>query len=240
VKIRLVLFDIDDTLLPTTETFWAALEEVVRARYGAEAPDALETVLRLLHFFGTNEYRGFLRALCAERGLQGDALALEHEALCRTYKEAYARRIRPREGAHQALEELVAEGRLLGVISNGRPRFQKMKLDRAGLLPFFRGPVLVSGDFPPGFDKPSPRLFEEALSRVGVPAGAAAFVGDRTADVIGANLAGLWVLRYLTPEQPAHPVALRTATPHATVTRVAEIPGALRELERRAAPPRAT
>jgi HAD superfamily hydrolase (TIGR01549 family) len=231
VKIRLVLLDIDDTLLPTSQTFWAALEEVLGARYGAEAPEALETVLRLLQFFGTNEYRGFLRAMCAERGLAGAELTSELEALSRAYKTAYARLLTARAGTTEALEKLTAQGRLLGVISNGRPAFQRLKLERTGLMPFFRGPVLVSGDFPAGYAKPSPRLFEEALSLTQTPPMAAAFVGDRTADVIGANLAGLWTIRFLVPEQPSGPVALKCATPHATVKTVAEIPSAVASLE---------
>jgi HAD superfamily hydrolase (TIGR01549 family) len=231
VRIGLVLLDIDDTLLPTTETLWQALEEVLSGRYGDEAPGSLETVLRLLHFFGTNEYRGFLRALCVERGLAGSALQHEHEALCRAYKQAYAARIAARPGASEALSRLSREGRLLGVISNGRPAFQRMKLERSGLWQFIDGPFLVSGDFPPSFAKPSPGLFEEALHKTGLSARAAAFVGDRTADIIGANLAGIWAIRYLAPEQAPAPPALRTAKPHAEISGIEEIPEAIARLE---------
>jgi HAD superfamily hydrolase (TIGR01509 family) len=169
--------------------------------------------------------------MCAERGLAGPALTSELEPLARAYKAAYARLLSARAGTTEALEKLTTQGRLLGVISNGRPAFQRMKLERCGLMPFFQGPVLVSGDFPAGYAKPSPRLFEEALSRTHTAPRAAAFVGDRTADVIGANLAGLWTIRYLAPEQPPAPAALRCAQPHATVETVAEIPNAVASLE---------
>lgn len=230
-RIELVLLDIDDTLLPTTSTFWGALEEVLRARYPNDADEALQTVLRLVNFFGTNEYRGFLQGLCAERGLTGSALQAEHTGLCQAYKAAYARRIAPRPGSRAVLRRLAREGRQLGVVSNGRPGFQRMKLERSGLGGLFRGPILVSGDYPPSFAKPAPGLFLEALRQTGLRPDQVAFVGDRTADVIGANLAGLWSIRYWAPEQAQAPVALRLAQPDASLRGLDELEGVIAALE---------
>lgn len=229
--IRLVLCDIDDTLLPSTETFWAAVQEVLDLRYGEQAAALTEQVLRLVYYFGTTEYRGFWLALCAERGLPLAEREREHEALTQAYKEAYGRRIAARAGARETLQRLRAEGRTLGVISNGRTPFQQMKLERSNLLDLFDGPVLVSGDFHEGAAKPSPHLFQEALRRTGIEASETVFLGDRTADVIGGNLAGLWVVRYDAPEQAPAPATLRTAQPHATIRRMDELHDVLRILD---------
>jgi HAD superfamily hydrolase (TIGR01509 family) len=221
--IRLVLFDVDDTLLPTTETFWAAVQEVLHARYGAGADEAVQQVLRLVSYFGTTEYRGFFLGLCAERGLSGAAREAEHAALCAAYKSAYADRVVARPGARECLEALRAQGRSLGVVSNGRSAFQRMKLERSGLADLLDGPILVSGDFPPSYAKPSPLLFEHALRQTGLRPNECVFIGDRTEDVIGGRLAGLWVVRYETLLHPPGPAALRSAQPHATVSDPAEI-----------------
>ena len=232
--IRLVLLDVDDTLLPSTTTFWGAVQEVLDARYPDE-PLLASLVLRLVYYFGTTEYRGFWLALCAERGLNGPARLAEHEALCAAYKAAYARRISARPGAAEFLAALRARGRIVGIVSNGRAAFQRMKLMRTGLLPFVDGPLLVSGDFPPSHEKPTARMFEEALARTAVAAHEALFVGDRTEDVIGGNLAGLWTVRFEAPEQPPAPPGLRVAQPHASAPDIAALLGIVEHLEARSA-----
>lgn len=229
--IRLVLLDIDDTLLPTTETFWAAVEEVLRGRYGDEADELQQLVLRLVYFFGTTEYRGFWLAFCAERGLEGEAQKAEHEALTRAYKAAYARRITARTGARETLMRLSGEGRTIGVVSNGRTPFQRMKLSRSGLADLIDGPLLVSGDFPDGTEKPGPGLFEEALRRTSHEPREALFVGDRTDDVIGGNLAGIYVVRFHTPHQSPAPPMLKIAQPYATIDALDELHALLARLD---------
>lgn len=234
--IRLVLLDVDDTLLPSTTTFWSAIQEVLAARYPEAADDLGSLLLRLVHYFGTTEYRGFLLALCAERGLLGDARRAEHHALCAAYKAAYARLVTARPGAAPLLASLRSRAVCVGIVSNGRAPFQRMKLARSGLLGFIDGPLLVSGDFGPTHEKPTPGMFEEALARTGVSAGEAVFVGDRTEDVIGGNLAGLWTVRYDAPEQPPAPPGLQIAQPHANVSDIAELDRVLRSFDGRVAP----
>lgn len=65
----------------------------------------------------------------------------------------------------------------------------KKSLSRVGIDGFFKT-VVVSGEV--GFVKPHPRIFEEALARMGADPARALFVGDRwDADLCGARDAGL-------------------------------------------------
>ncbi|MPZ98643.1 MAG: HAD-IA family hydrolase [Dehalococcoidia bacterium] len=89
------------------------------------------------------------------------------------------------------LEALCERGFRLGVITNrghGGPPFLA-ELDDYGLGGFFE--TVVSSD-QVGYRKPHPRIFQEALDRLGVRASEAAHVRDRLeADVAGARRAGL-------------------------------------------------
>jgi putative hydrolase of the HAD superfamily len=92
------------------------------------------------------------------------------------------------EGTHAALAALREAGLRLGVVSNADGRVPEL-LDRLGIgeqLEF----VLDSGRV--GVEKPDPRIFQAAVRRLGLPAGACLFAGDLyPVDVQGARRAGL-------------------------------------------------
>jgi HAD superfamily hydrolase (TIGR01509 family) len=87
-----------------------------------------------------------------------------------------------------ALAHLKATHRL-GLVTNGAPDYQALKLDGCGLRPYF-ATVVVSGEV--GWGKPDPRIFRLALARLGCEPADAAMVGDNPArDVAGARAAGV-------------------------------------------------
>lgn len=76
----------------------------------------------------------------------------------------------------------------MGVVSNSNGTC-RAKLDRVGLGRHFE---LVVDSTEEGIEKPDPRLFAVALSRMGIAAAEAVYVGDLYhVDVIGARAAGL-------------------------------------------------
>jgi HAD superfamily hydrolase (TIGR01549 family) len=116
------------------------------------------------------------------------------------------------------LESLRAQGYYLGVISNSVGTMEQ-QLARLDLARYFRT-ILDSALV--GVEKPHPEIFQLALTRAGVSASQAAFVGDTYAtDVGGAQLAGL------------HGVLIDHvgAYPHATCPRVTSLPELGRVLE---------
>jgi putative hydrolase of the HAD superfamily len=89
------------------------------------------------------------------------------------------------------LTALRAQGLKLGVISNWDTRLPDL-LHRLGLAKGFDA-IVFSSDV--GAEKPDPRLFEEALRRLVVPAREALHVGDgRLEDVEGAQAMGMKAL----------------------------------------------
>jgi putative hydrolase of the HAD superfamily len=86
------------------------------------------------------------------------------------------------------LESLRRRGYYLGVISNSIGTMEQ-QLVRVGLAPHFET-ILDSAIV--GVEKPHPEIFQIALSRAGVAAAEAVFVGDTyPTDIGGARLAGL-------------------------------------------------
>jgi putative hydrolase of the HAD superfamily len=94
---------------------------------------------------------------------------------------------RPDPAASAALARARAAGLVVGAISNSNGHVARL-LDEAGLggLDFVLDSSVV------GVEKPDPRIFRLGLERAGVPASAAAYVGDLySVDVLGARRAGL-------------------------------------------------
>jgi putative hydrolase of the HAD superfamily len=87
----------------------------------------------------------------------------------------------------QALERLRRRFRL-GVVSNANGTV-RAKLERVGLARFFE---LIVDSHEEGVEKPDPRIFHIALTRMGISPAETAYVGDLFhVDVVGAVAAGL-------------------------------------------------
>lgn len=127
------------------------------------------------------------------------SLGIDDAPLAARFARAYAETRRARHvqlpDALPALQRLAPVFRL-GLITNGAPKIQRLKLAGSGLASYFE-PVLISGDL--GVGKPDPTIFQYALERAGISAESALMVGNSvTHDVAGAQSAGIravWVNR---------------------------------------------
>lgn len=101
------------------------------------------------------------------------------------------------EETFEVLDALKGNYKLL-LLTNGSPDLQEEKLAMTPeLIPYF-DEIVISGKF--GEGKPSPRLFEHALERLGLSATDCVMVGDKlTTDIKGANGVGMisvWINRH--------------------------------------------
>jgi putative hydrolase of the HAD superfamily len=200
--VRLVLFDLDGTLVDHDRAAAAAVERWLRAQGWADAGTidghvSAWDVIAERHFVA---YRAGLTTFAGQRrrrlrdflprvGI--DASSWSDERLDDTfaaYLVAYesAWRVFPdAEGCVEAIGHLA----LVAVLSNGDQEQQELKVSRTGLGRHL-GVVLTSGLL--GVAKPDPRVFELACGRLGVPAHATVYVGDRLeVDAVAATAAGL-------------------------------------------------
>ena len=123
----------------------------------------------------------------------------------------------------EAVVRDLARDHRLALVTNGAPDVQREKLSHTSLAAWFAVSI-ISGEI--GIGKPDPRIFEAALTELGVAPQNAVMVGDSpTRDVAGAHAAGLRVIWIDRGSNEAAPSS--RPTPDARVTRLGEVRAAL-------------
>ncbi len=228
-RIRLLTFDLDDTLWPVEPV----VERANRLQYqwlcdhldGFADRFPAQELLRLAHElsrqqpeldkFVTRKRKALLRTVAQECGLAGDAAEELAEAAFGVFHEA-RQQVDFYPGVLETLADLAQEYRLCA-LSNGNA-----DIFRTAAAPFFSSAVSAESC---GFAKPDARIFRAALVRFGVTAGEALHVGDHAeTDVLGALRAGMhaiWLhdgeMGWPAPESP----------PSAEIRAFTELPGVL-------------
>jgi len=200
--LKVVFFDVGNTLLYACPSVSEVVRQVLREEGHVHDLSAIERYMPLVDEYYEDRYReddtfwtdeaetsavwiGMYSLLCRQLGIEADA---ERIAL-RVYDEygdpgrwcAY-------DDVVPAFARLRARGIRMGLISNWDRRLSRI-FEGLGLSDLL-DVVISSADV--GLRKPDPRIFDLALSEMGVRAEEAAHVGDHHyADVLGAQAAGL-------------------------------------------------
>jgi FMN phosphatase YigB (HAD superfamily) len=126
-----------------------------------------------------------LRTRCSGVFLEGVAPEVGAEEFAPAFVGSLV--FRPLDGVVDALARLRRAGLELACVTNWDIGIGE-QLERAGLAHYLSA-VVSSAET--GAEKPDPRVFEEALERLGVPPRRAVHIGDDEADQAGALAAGL-------------------------------------------------
>lgn len=219
-EIRVVLFDLDDTLMAHTRAVDLAIERARQLAGGTFAADSPHTVQRRWRELEEHHYSRYLsgeltylgqrirraRDLLTPYGIVvNDAQAL---AWFERYLVGYRDAWQLFDDVLPTLDALDAAlpGVRFGIITNGDLAFQTDKLtridlwDRLDLTPVRadasidesdrRGRLIASGEL--GVTKPDPGIFHAAASAFGLEPAQCAYTGDRVrTDAVGAYAAGM-------------------------------------------------
>jgi putative hydrolase of the HAD superfamily len=215
VRLRGILFDLDDTLADsagTEERIWEGVADVI-AEYVPQI-DRVELRRRYLdvlepHYAelaaGRVDFLTFRRRRLAEAlspwGEVSDELLERYVAA----KERIADEVQPFPEAVATVRALRGLGIRVGVLTNGPSGFQRRKLEVSGLGPELDA-IAISEEL--GVAKPEREAFDKALALLETGAEETAMVGDSLEnDVLGAMNAGLaaavWMPGRRTGELPA-------------------------------------
>lgn len=178
---RVVLFDLDGTLIDSAPDLAGAANELLRQHGRPERP------LEEFRPVGGSGARGMLRV---GFGLQPDDP--EYEPLRAAFIEIYAQRMlfetRVFEAVVPMLDALDGAGVRWGIVTNKAIRLAEPIVHGLGLA--HRAAVLIGGDSTP-HAKPHPAPLLEAARRMGVQAGHCAYVGDDLRDMQAGRAAGM-------------------------------------------------
>lgn len=184
--LRAILFDIDDTLFPTTEFAGRARTNAVRAMIAAGLRLSEEEVQRelseVIAEFSSNYDYHYDKLL---QRLRPEALAHRNQALVvaagvAAYHDTKFREIAPYPDVLPLLADLRAAGVRLGIVTHGWTVKQAEKLVRLGLVEFLDpNAIFISDQI--GIAKPNPKLYRYALRDLGLQPGEVLYVGDSPA-----------------------------------------------------------
>ncbi|MEY4773666.1 MAG: hypothetical protein RIT40_701 [Planctomycetota bacterium] len=182
-QLAALLFDIDDTLVPTTEFARRARTNAVRAMIsaGLELPE--ELVLReldeVLHEFSSNYEHHFDKLLMRLRpkSLERVNPALVVAAGVAAYHDTKFLELAPFDDVYPLFRDLKRAGVRLGIVTHGWTVKQAEKLVRLGLIPYLDAKAVFISD-QIGISKPNPKLYQLALTDMGLPAEQVMYIGD--------------------------------------------------------------
>ncbi|MEG0861196.1 MAG: HAD-IA family hydrolase [Pseudomonas sp.] len=224
MSIKLITFDLDDTLWDTAPVIVSA-EAILRDWLAANAPDL--GAVPVEHLYAIRE-----RLVQAEPGLKHRISALRRRVLFRALEDVGYSENKARELANEGFEvflharhqidifpevqpvlEILRHSYTLGVVTNGNADVRRL-----GLADYFKF-ALCAEDL--GIGKPDPQPFLEALRQGQVDAHAAVHIGDHPGDdIAGAQRAGLRAI-WFNPQGKAWEADNR---PDAEIQRLSQLP----------------
>ena len=180
MKYKLVIFDMDGTILNTLEDLADSLNAALR-----QNGMPVRTLQEVRNFVGN----GIAKLI--ERGVPEGTSEADRAQVLSDFNDCYAihckDKTRPYEGTPRLIQSLKEAGVYTAVVSN--------KADygvQALVRQYFDGLFDVAiGERPPLRRKPAPDMVEEVLSRLGISAREAVYIGDSDVDIATARNSGM-------------------------------------------------
>lgn len=227
MKLKAVLFDLDNTLMDRDHTFRSFASQLVRECLVPMDETRREALVAEMIERDRDGYRpkeGFFQELL-------DWLPWEKETTLEELKSYYDRyymtHAKAMDDAEDTLQACREKGLRLGIITNGYSHLQHAKIDLLDLRRFFDA-IVVSGDVE--IRKPDPRIYQLALERLGTLSGETVIVGDHPRnDIWGAaqaQIRGIWLRRKHEWDE-----TLEGGKPWRTISELNEIPELLKQYE---------
>lgn len=177
MRFRVVLFDLDGTVIDSAGIILASMRHATREVLGREIPDA-----ELMAAVGGPGLEAQMREL------GGAERSAELIRVYRAHNEPLHDEIELFPGIGELLVELKRRGSLIGLVSAKRRSTVELAFAATAIGPLFD--VVVGGDEAPN-QKPAPDLLLLALERLAAAPAEAVYVGDSPFDMAAAKAGGL-------------------------------------------------
>ena len=192
-RIKLQVFDLDDTLVSTRQSYQdaqkTALKHLWPHKNDQELAEAFNQLDWLCKRFGSGNKELYFKAFLVTNNIYSPESL---HSLIKSYNNFFWHDLRVLSFAVQYLELLKKQGCQLAIVSNGKISSQKKKLQITRLDDFFTADsCYISEQYEPQQKKPSPHMLEVACNNYQIPAVEAVYFGNTVEDVIAGNLAGM-------------------------------------------------
>ena len=182
-QLKAIRFDVDDTLFSTTAFARRARRNAVRAmiKAGLDMPEevVMKELDEVIAEFSSNyehHYDKLLQRLRPE-SLEHVNPALVVAAGVAAYHDTKFRELVPFEDVFPLFEDLRRAGVRIGIITHGWTVKQAEKMVRLGLVPYLDSEAVFISD-QIGISKPNPKLYQLALTDLGLKPDQVMYVGD--------------------------------------------------------------
>jgi putative hydrolase of the HAD superfamily len=191
-KCDAAVFDLDDTLIGTLYAYTASMPALLASLDLPNTTEHVEQAFAMLTRLRTYRLEDLFFALLRNAGVTPHLAREKALEQAEPANETILAHMHVLPGSSELLTELHSRGIKLALVTNGFPAWQRRKLVHSGLDRFFPDDLqIVSGDLPRFSEKPSLGIFWECASRLGMDPERMVFIGDRTTDILGANIAGM-------------------------------------------------
>lgn len=186
-QVKLVMFDLDGTLLDTAPQIAEAANRMLVALGRPMLPQA-----QIKTYIGEGVQNLIKRCLTGHPNVEPDADLFEQaQPLYHGFYTANATESLPYPGVLSALQHLQQQGYTLACVTNKPEKFTLPLLKQAGLADFFA--MVISGDSLPK-KKPDPLPLLHICRTLAVLPAEALMVGDSDTDITAAHAAGCFVV----------------------------------------------
>jgi HAD superfamily hydrolase (TIGR01549 family) len=211
---KLILFDLDDTLIHFDDYWKPSLIETFRKHESTKEldPDQLFEILwkhngRYEMMYHNKEitlqqFRNnrFIDTLADVGRSSDETTAEDFNSLHKTISKSFMK-------SDEILIELLAELKSLyslGIVTNGTSSWQHDKIEAMGIRSFFSPEsIVISEEI--GFEKPAPEIYHKALSVFHIPAEETLFIGDSWLnDVVGPGNVGIESIWFNKKREEVH------------------------------------
>ena len=230
MRVRYILFDIDDTLYDSTLQMSTARMNAIRAMTQTGLPTEVETTYKVLEKivekYGPHYSRHF-DELLERLGLKWDPRVIASGVIA--YRETSAAYLKPYPDTVPTLLKLRDQGYRLGVVSEGRAVKQWQKLVQLGVqhIPHL---VIISEEL--GLEALDSSLFKAVLERIDAQPRETIFVGSKLEpDIASANGLGVITVRIRKGKNRIETPERDEATPKYEIDRLSEIFDVIKKIE---------
>lgn len=230
MKIKCILFNIEDVLYNSTLQMSTARMNAIRAMIETGLPTDIETTYRVLEEivkeYGPDYPRHF-DELLKRLGLRWDPRVIASGVIA--YRETSAAYLKPYPDTVPTLLKLRDLGYKLGVVSEGRAVKQWQKLVQLGVQHIFHL-VIVSEEL--GLKTLDSSLFKAALEKLNGQPEETIFIGSQLEpDIACANEVGIISVRIRRGEHRIETPETAEATPKYEIDKLSEIFSVIKEIE---------